>query len=121
VGTNNECSRDLSYERSEPVGMRPFDVSRDGVHDLGGNVAEWTRDELQEYGVGCWADAGDDPQCPFGAAEGFYAYRGGSFVASAASMSSVSRLGLSGDSGGRAMVGKLFPGGQMGFRCTRPD
>jgi formylglycine-generating enzyme required for sulfatase activity len=108
--------------RTEPVGSRPFDRSRDGVLDLAGNVAEWTRDELQAYGTGCWADPDRDPECPAGATPGFFAFRGGSFVSAAASMSSVSRFGLSGDTGGiRDPGSEEFEGIQVGFRCVRPD
>ena len=43
---------------SEPVGARSGDISRDGIHDLGGGVTELTLDPFRAYDDPCWSYQG---------------------------------------------------------------
>ena len=75
----------------EPIGSHPIgdgcrgtgDVSRDGVVDMGGSVAELTRDRLFSYADACWQTRGvaTEPTCTQG--EGPFSVRGGSWTQSA--------------------------------------
>jgi formylglycine-generating enzyme required for sulfatase activity len=73
-------------QRLEDVGAGAQDVTADGIHDLGGSVAEWVQDAFDRP---FYADCGDcvDPReawphdVPI--AEDFRLYRGGSFAAEA--------------------------------------
>jgi formylglycine-generating enzyme required for sulfatase activity len=85
------------------------DQSRDGLLDLGGNVAEWARDTLVGYEAPCWQAPGIavDPVCLEGgsapAARGA-AYGDGPLAAAAA----------------QRMDGSVA-GPQQGFRCAYAD
>jgi formylglycine-generating enzyme required for sulfatase activity len=86
------------------------DVSRDGVLDLGGNVAEQTLDRLQPYSAGCWAEPGVlvDPICE--ANVDTYAIRGGHWNNTLAS--ALAAL--------RATGVNVTSSPTAGFRCTYP-
>ena len=111
--TQNECPG----MGPEPVGSHKpgatcaiGDVSRDGVVDMAGSVAEALRDDLLPYDGACWSAAGilHDPLCKGGASSA-PSERGTSWSA-----------GLS-----QAVVAarELFSAGDMtaGFRCAYAD
>jgi formylglycine-generating enzyme len=67
-GESIDCIQgDVTEVPSGPVaGGHPADRSHSGIANLGGNVAEWTADDFQEYGTGCWVSdsiALVDPRC----------------------------------------------------------
>ena len=64
--------------KTAPVGSYPKGVSRDGVHDLAGNVCEWCTDR---YHYDVWPEGTDpvDETPPRSGRQNFRAIRGGSF------------------------------------------
>jgi formylglycine-generating enzyme required for sulfatase activity len=92
---------------TEPVGSRPAGATREGVHDLAGNVAEWTSSLYRPYPYDP-ADGREDP-----AAEGERVTRGGDHVFDSAPerLTGFFRSGFSRapDRGHR----------HVGFRCAR--
>jgi formylglycine-generating enzyme required for sulfatase activity len=92
---------------TEPVGSRPAGATREGVHDLAGNVAEWTSSLYRPYPYDP-ADGREDP-----AAEGERVTRGGDHVFDSAPerLTAFYRSGFSRalDRGHR----------HIGFRCAR--
>lgn len=54
-----------------PVGINPDDRSPFGVHDMGGNVAEWTSDLLESYDNSEYVVRGPEKR--------FYVFKGGSW------------------------------------------
>jgi len=106
LGSAAECS--AAGTGAVPVGTFEHDASRDGVRDLGGNVAEWALDELERYGEGCWsAPASLDPVCTRGALAGDHTVRGGSWGSPSGNLAVVGR-----EAGGTNFL--------IGFRCVRP-
>jgi formylglycine-generating enzyme required for sulfatase activity len=79
------------------VGTARQDVTPDGVHDVGGNVAEWTREGFTEHPSEREVLVGDA-----------VAVRGGSY----------GDVDLRGASRGRLARDNVAP--QVGFRCVRP-
>jgi hypothetical protein len=99
----------------EPVGSHPLtqacgglgDVSRDGIMDMGGGVAELTADRLLPYGRDCWAGQTvlRDPVCT---GPGWGALRGSYWEAGLLTMHTALR--------------RSSPGGPSdGFRCAYTD
>jgi serine/threonine protein kinase len=90
-----------------PVGTAPQDVTPEGIHDLAGNVAEWTSSVYDEHDRLADPDLVASPDKPGTVSR---VVRGGSWAATAAV------LGRStGRSGHTASLG----GANVGFRCAR--
>ncbi|HEY0989086.1 MAG TPA: bifunctional serine/threonine-protein kinase/formylglycine-generating enzyme family protein [Kofleriaceae bacterium] len=82
-----------------PVGSAAQDVTPEGVHDLGGNVSEWTAS---------WYTPGRRAaQSNSGAASAARVFRGGSWAGSRLARTS-----------GRNGLAALIAGANMGFRCA---
>jgi formylglycine-generating enzyme required for sulfatase activity len=96
-----------SHRPSDACGG-PADVSRDGVLDLGGNVAEFCADTLVAYGEGYWSRAGIfvNPLCN-DASTTNRAVRGGDWSDGLASSRSAFRSGS-------------LQNSAHGFRCVYP-
>ncbi|MEM9461732.1 MAG: SUMF1/EgtB/PvdO family nonheme iron enzyme [Myxococcota bacterium] len=86
-----------SHEGTAPVGVAPQGATPEGVHEMGGNVREWTAGAIRTPGSG--AEAGDHR-----------AVRGGSFA-------SKERTELSVEHRQAVAVGERRP--DLGFRCAR--
>lgn len=87
------------------------DLSRDGVYDLAGNVAEFTRDSFLRFDDPCWMARGvhRDPLCEDLEAASLRLIRGGDFVDSSVWLISAVRRG------------ELYTGSsEVGFRCVYP-
>lgn len=101
---NHYTGRTFCQSGPEPVGERPDGATPEGVHDLGGNVAEWTNDWYGDY-----PESDQLLENPTGPEDGTYkAVRGGGFVDSGKFLRSRAR---------RAVP----PGGHaedVGFRCA---
>jgi formylglycine-generating enzyme required for sulfatase activity len=93
-----------------PVGSFAADVSPYGVMDLGGNVAEWTRDWYQPAASRPWHSR--DPRDPVGAGSSdVRTIRGGSFADWPPSARVANRS--------RLLGGPSTRSGRLGFRCAR--
>lgn len=86
-----------SHEGTAPVGVAPQGATPEGVHELGGNVREWT------------TGAVSDPR-PGAEASDLRAVRGGGFASN-------ERAELGVDHRGAVAVGERRP--DLGFRCVR--
>jgi formylglycine-generating enzyme required for sulfatase activity len=104
----------------EPVGSHPLsaacnglgDVSRDLVLDLGGSLAEFTRDSFQDFSGACWKRPGIalDPLCA-DAGVGSHIMRGGEWSAGPGiAFSALRRRALS-----------IESSSVLGFRCAYRD
>ena len=85
--------------------VAPGDVSTAGVHDLGGNVAEWMRTAPVAYDALCFG--GVDPTCDDDGASA-HVVRGGSWASPPIVVRSTARLSAS------------QPASFIGFRCAYP-
>jgi formylglycine-generating enzyme required for sulfatase activity len=104
----------------EPVGSHPItegcpgggDVSRDGVLDLGGSVAELTQDSFRTFDSPCWGPPGinTDPHCVDGGTTSV-TQRGASFSAGLLN----TRAAL------RQRMSASLANPNVGFRCVYED
>jgi formylglycine-generating enzyme len=93
-----------------PVNTGSEDVTPDGVHDLAGNVAEWTLDVYGPYDGPCWAKLPQrDPVCLSDDRRAFQTVRGGSFAGPHNTLVATVRKAFDPD--------LPYPG--FGFRCVR--
>ena len=67
VSEPTECRGTAAMPGPGPVaGGSAGDATRSGVHDLGGNLQEWTADSIDDYFGPCWAGRAEplvDPTC----------------------------------------------------------
>jgi formylglycine-generating enzyme required for sulfatase activity len=94
------------------AGGNPLDLTRAGVKNMGGNVAEWTGDlDFHLYDEPCWSTNscdGPSPELSFGT---WRPYRGGSWARSPDSAVGV----------GRYAMFNGAPSPYVGFRCATDD
>jgi formylglycine-generating enzyme required for sulfatase activity/tRNA A-37 threonylcarbamoyl transferase component Bud32 len=88
-----------------PVGSFPGGKTKEGVHDMVGNVWEWTMTPMASYAGG--------PAMPSGTAGRYYVIRGGAFNTPDSTASTTLR-GYADPSAPRATLDKT------GFRCVMP-
>jgi serine/threonine-protein kinase len=95
--------RDTGIQAPTPVGLFPKGGTPEGIHDLGGNVWEWTSDWYAEDPTGSRRN-------PIGPEQGKYKVsRGGAWVANATYLRAAYRV--------RYGPGDRYDG--IGFRCAR--
>ncbi|MBS2018763.1 MAG: SUMF1/EgtB/PvdO family nonheme iron enzyme [Deltaproteobacteria bacterium] len=110
----SECSREGAPVGPSAVGVSardvtPVDGDAGGVRDLGGNVAEWTREVYRDYDAPCWRAATQrDPTC-VDDGEARRVTRGGAFTEELAGAHGALRK--------PALASLPFAG--IGFRCVR--
>lgn len=86
----------------DAVAARPLGATPQGIEDLAGNVAEWTRDAWQPYAAGDRSDPGAPD------AVGPVAVRGGSFLSGEAELRVTARQSAA----------RSEPSAHVGFRCV---
>lgn len=77
------CINEIAGLIEGPVsGGSNEDITSSGLHDMGGNLAEWVADDFTSYSdAGCWGpdfEVRENPRCELGAPEA--SVRGGSWV-----------------------------------------
>jgi len=109
---NLRCGTD--WKRPAAAGSLPFDRTPEGVHDLGGNVAEWVLDYYREHYPRCTGESCADPvvlRPGKGFAEaGRRVVRGGSWFREFDALRGA----------GRSQALQSSVTSDIGFRCARP-
>lgn len=100
-------------QRPEDVGTTATDVSPFGVHDLGGNVAEWTLDRFTDRYTDCPAPCRDPRHDDGGAAtsDTLRVVRGGAWYREPDACRAA----------GRSSRAQDAPQGDIGFRCVQSE